>query len=51
MSEATLKYYRAKPMKTRQLAKAISGKRVAEALSFLRLSPFSDTPQADQVRR
>ena len=49
MSKATLKYYRAKPLKTRQLAKSISGKRVSEALSFLRLSPRASAKVLEKV--
>lgn len=41
MSKATLKYYRSKPRKTRQLADMIRGKRVSEALTLLQLSPRS----------
>ncbi|MDA1000270.1 MAG: 50S ribosomal protein L22 [bacterium] len=39
MSKASLKYYRSKPRKTRQLADMIRGKRVSEALILLQLSP------------
>ena len=41
MSKAALKYYRAKPRKTRQVADLIRGKRVADALNTLRLSPIA----------
>ena len=49
MSQAVLKYYRAKPLKTRQLAKVISGKRVSEALSLLRLSARSSAKVLEKV--
>ncbi len=41
MSKATLKYYRSKPRKTRQLADMVCGRRVSDALASLRLSTRS----------
>lgn len=38
MSKAVLKYYKAKPRKTRQLADMVRGRRVSEALVLLHLS-------------
>ncbi len=49
MSKAILKYYRAKPRKTRQIADMIRGKRVADALNLLRLSTRSSAKVVEKV--
>ena len=49
MSKATLKYYRAKPRKTRQLADMIRGRRVSDALTLLRLSTRSSAKVVEKV--
>ncbi len=49
MSTAILKYYRAKPRKTRQIADMIRGKRVADALTLLRLSTRSSAKVMEKV--
>lgn len=51
MAKAMLKYFRAKPRKTRQLADLIRGKRVSEALSLLQLSTRAASREMEKVVR
>lgn len=51
MSKAVLKYYKAKPRKTRQLADMVRGRRVSEALVLLHLSARAASKDLEKLIR
>jgi large subunit ribosomal protein L22 len=51
MSKAVLKYYKAKPRKTRQLADMVRGRRVSEALVLLHLSARDASKDLEKLIR
>ena len=51
MSKAVLKYYKAKPRKTRQLADMVRGRRVSEALVLLNLSARDASKDLEKLIR